>query len=117
MAGNTVIIKPAPETVLTAWHMVNAMWDAGIPREVLQFVPTTDDEVGRGLVTDERVNAVILTGAYETAQMFLSWKPNLRLFAETSGKNAMIITAMADRDQAIKDLAKSAFGHAGQKCS
>ncbi|GAB5493824.1 MAG: bifunctional proline dehydrogenase/L-glutamate gamma-semialdehyde dehydrogenase [Phototrophicaceae bacterium] len=117
MAGNTVIIKPAPETVLTAWHMVNAMWDAGIPRDVLQFVPTTDDEVGRGLVTDERVSAVILTGAYETAQMFLSWKPTLRLFAETSGKNALIITAMADRDQAIKDLAKSAFGHAGQKCS
>lgn len=117
MAGNTVIIKPAPETVLTAWYMVNAMWDAGIPRDVLQFVPTTDDEVGRSLVTDERVKAVILTGAYETAQMFLSWKPDLRLFAETSGKNAMIITAMADRDQAIKDLAKSAFGHAGQKCS
>lgn len=117
MAGNTVIIKPAPETVLTAWHMVNAMWEAGIPRDVLQFAPTTDDEVGRGLVTDDRVDAVILTGAYETAQMFLSWKPTLRLFAETSGKNAMIITAMADRDQAIKDLTKSSFGHAGQKCS
>ena len=117
MAGNTVIIKPAPETVLTAWHMVKAMWDAGIPKDVLQFVPTTDDEVGKGLVTDERVNAVILTGAYDTAKMFLGWKPNLTLFAETSGKNAMIITAMADRDQAIKDLAKSAFGHAGQKCS
>ncbi len=117
MAGNSVIIKPAPETVLTAWAMVNAMWDAGIPRDVLQFVPTTDDEVGQGLVTDERIAAVILTGAYETAKMFLGWKPNLRLFAETSGKNAMIITALADRDQAIKDLAKSAFGHAGQKCS
>lgn len=117
MAGNSVIIKPAPEAVLTAWHMVNAMWSAGIPKEVLQFVPTTDDEVGKSLVTDKRVDAVILTGAYETAQMFLSWKPTLRLFAETSGKNAMIITAMADRDQAIKDLVKSAFGHAGQKCS
>lgn len=117
MAGNTVIIKPAPETVLTAWHMVKAMWDGGIPKDVLQFVPTTDDEVGKGLVTDERVNAVILTGAYDTAKMFLGWKPTLTLFAETSGKNALIITAMADRDQAIKDLAKSAFGHAGQKCS
>ncbi|MGJ3239192.1 MAG: bifunctional proline dehydrogenase/L-glutamate gamma-semialdehyde dehydrogenase [Anaerolineae bacterium] len=117
IAGNSVIIKPAPEAVLIAWQMVNAMWDAGIPRDVLQFVPTTDDEVGKGLVTDERVSAVILTGAYETARMFLGWKPSLRLFAETSGKNAMIITAMADRDQAIKDLVKSAFGHAGQKCS
>jgi RHH-type transcriptional regulator, proline utilization regulon repressor / proline dehydrogenase / delta 1-pyrroline-5-carboxylate dehydrogenase len=60
---------------------------------------------------------VVLTGAYETARMFLSWKPELKLFAETSGKNALVITASADPDLAVKDLVKSAFGHAGQKCS
>ncbi len=49
--------------------------------------------------------------------MFLDWKPELHLFAETSGKNALIITAAADPDQAVKDLVKSAFGHSGQKCS
>jgi RHH-type transcriptional regulator, proline utilization regulon repressor / proline dehydrogenase / delta 1-pyrroline-5-carboxylate dehydrogenase len=49
--------------------------------------------------------------------MFLDWKPDMRLFAETSGKNSLIITAAADPDQAIKDLVKSAFGHSGQKCS
>ncbi|MCA9891585.1 MAG: bifunctional proline dehydrogenase/L-glutamate gamma-semialdehyde dehydrogenase [Anaerolineae bacterium] len=117
MAGNTVLFKPAPEAVLLGWLIVNAFWDAGVPRDVLQFVPTTDDEVGKALVTDDRVDGVILTGAYETARMFLGWKPEMRLFAETSGKNSMIITAMADRDQAVKDLVKSAFGHAGQKCS
>ena len=117
MAGNTVLFKPAPEAALVGWQIVNALWDAGIPKAVLQFVPTTDNEVGKGLVTDERVDAVILTGAYDTARMFLNWKPDMRLFAETSGKNAMIVTAMADRDQAVKDLVKSAFGHAGQKCS
>ncbi|MES2657361.1 MAG: bifunctional proline dehydrogenase/L-glutamate gamma-semialdehyde dehydrogenase [Verrucomicrobiota bacterium] len=117
VAGNTVILKPAPETVLTAWALVNALWDAGIPREILQFLPCPDNEVGRSLVTDPRIGAVVLTGAYETARMFLDWKPELRLFAETSGKNALIITAAADRELAIKDLVKSAFGHAGQKCS
>jgi len=117
MAGNTVILKPAPEAVLVSWYLCNALWDAGIPRDVLQFLPAPDNEVGRALVTDPRVNAVILTGAYSTARMFLSWKPDLALFAETSGKNAMIITAMADHDQAIRDLVKSAFGHNGQKCS
>jgi RHH-type transcriptional regulator, proline utilization regulon repressor / proline dehydrogenase / delta 1-pyrroline-5-carboxylate dehydrogenase len=59
----------------------------------------------------------VLTGAYQTAELFLGWKPSLRLMAETSGKNAMIITAAADVDAAVKDLVKSAFGHAGQKCS
>ncbi|MDA0246477.1 MAG: proline dehydrogenase family protein [Chloroflexi bacterium] len=117
MAGNTVIIKPAPEAVLVAWEMCKALWEAGIPKEALQFVPTTDDEVGRSLVTDGRINAVILTGAYSTGRMFLGWKPELRLLAETSGKNSLIISGMADHDQAIKDLVKSAFGHNGQKCS
>ena len=117
VAGNTVILKPAPETVLTAWVMVNALWEAGVPKDVLQFLPCPDNEVGRSLVTDPRIGAVILTGAYETARMFLSWKPGLHLFAETSGKNALVITAAADPDLAVKDLVKSAFGHSGQKCS
>lgn len=117
MAGNSVILKPAPETVFVAWEVVNAFWEAGIPQNVLQFVPTTDDEVGQSLVIDDRVNAVILTGGYDTARLFLSWKPTLRLLAETSGKNSMIISALADHDQAIKDLVYSAFGHSGQKCS
>jgi RHH-type proline utilization regulon transcriptional repressor/proline dehydrogenase/delta 1-pyrroline-5-carboxylate dehydrogenase len=116
-AGNAVLLKPAPEAVLVGWHLARALWDAGIPREALQFVPLGDDEVGRDLITDPRVDGVILTGSVETARRFLDWRPDLRLFAETSGKNAMIVTALADRDQAIRDLVRSAFGHDGQKCS
>jgi len=116
-AGNAVLLKPALEAVLVGWHLANALWEAGIPREVLQFVPCLDDEVGRALITDPRVDAVILTGSVETARRFLEWRPELRLFAETSGKNAIIVTALADRDQAVRDLVRSAFGHNGQKCS
>lgn len=116
-AGNAVLFKPAPEAVLVGWHLASALWEAGIPRDALQFVPCPDDEVGRGLITDPRVDAVILTGSVETARRFLAWRPDLRLFAETSGKNAIIVTALADRDQAVRDLVRSAFGHNGQKCS
>ncbi len=117
MTGNAVILKPAPETVLVGWHLAQAFWAGGVPKDILQFVPTPDNEVGQTLVTDSRVAAVILTGSLQTAQRFQHWKPDLRLFAETSGKNSLIITSMADRDQAIKDLVRSAFGHNGQKCS
>ncbi|MFC4994605.1 bifunctional proline dehydrogenase/L-glutamate gamma-semialdehyde dehydrogenase [Rubritalea tangerina] len=117
MAGNSVIMKPAPESVYTAWVMVNQLWDAGVPREVLQFVPCPDNEIGRSLVSSDRVGAVVLTGAYETGRMFQNWKADMRLYAETSGKNSLIITNAADPDQAIKDLVKGSFGHAGQKCS
>ena len=116
-AGNAVILKPAPEAVLVGWWLATCLWQADIPHEVLQFLPCPDDEIGRGLVTDPRVGGVILTGSVETARLFLGWRPDLPLFAETSGKNAIVITSLADRDQAIRDLVRSAFGHNGQKCS
>ncbi|MFV1989358.1 MAG: aldehyde dehydrogenase family protein, partial [Acidimicrobiales bacterium] len=52
-----------------------------------------------------------------TAELFHSWRPDLRLFGETSGKNALVITSHADIDLAVSDLVRSAFGHTGQKCS
>ncbi len=116
-AGNAVILKPAPETVATAAELVAQLHDAGVPRDVLQLVRCPDDGVGRHLITHDDVDTVVLTGAYDTARMFLDWKPQLRLIAETSGKNAMVVTGGADIDLAIRDLVRSAFGHAGQKCS
>jgi RHH-type proline utilization regulon transcriptional repressor/proline dehydrogenase/delta 1-pyrroline-5-carboxylate dehydrogenase len=116
-AGNSVILKPAPETVGVAYKLAQQLWEGGIPRDVLQFFACPDGETGKALITDPRVSAVVLTGAYETAKMFLSWRPALKLYAETSGKNAIIVTGQADRDLAIKDLIKSAFSHSGQKCS
>ena len=116
-AGNAVILKPAPETAAVAYELARQLWDAGVPREVLQLVPTRDDECGRHLVTHVGVSAVVLTGSFDTAALFTSWKPTLRLLAETSGKNAIVVTASADIDLAVKDIVQSAFGHAGQKCS
>ena len=116
-AGNTVIFKSAPETVATSWLLANYLWSAGVPREVLQFVSTRDDGVGRYLVSHSQVDAVILTGAFETATTFISWRQDINLLAETSGKNAILISASADIDNAVKDLVQSAFAHAGQKCS
>jgi len=117
MAGNSVILKPAPETVLTAWHLACQLWEAGVPRDVLQFLPLVDGDDGKALLSDPRTSIIVLTGAYSTAQLFQSWRPDMRLYAETSGKNSMIISSAADLDLAIKDLVRSAFGHAGQKCS
>lgn len=117
MAGNAVVLKPAPETPQLGWMLANLLWTAGVPRGVLQFVTCDDGETGKSLICDPRTSAVVLTGGYDTARLFQSWRPSLPLFAETSGKNSLIVSAMADRDLAVKDLVRSAFGHAGQKCS
>lgn len=116
MAGNSVVFKPAPATVQTAWFLVQQLWAAGVPRDVLRFYPC-DNSLGEKLLTDLRIACAVLTGSYATARKFQSWRPSLPLLAETSGKNALIITAQADRELAIKDLVRSAFGHSGQKCS
>ena len=116
-AGNTVILKPAPETVATAWEIVTHLWAGGVPKDVLQFLPMRDDENGKYLITHPDIDGLILTGSFDTAALFTSWRPEINLMAETSGKNAMLISACADIDIAVKDLVQSAFGHAGQKCS
>jgi len=116
-AGNTVILKPAPETEGTGALVAEHCWEAGVPRDALLLLPAPEDDAGRRLITHPDVGGVILTGSYDTARLFRSWRPDIRLHAETSGKNAIVITAAADLDLAVKDLAQSAFGHAGQKCS
>ncbi len=116
-AGNAVILKPSSEAVAVAGELARALWEGGVPPALLQFLPTRDREAGRALVTHPDVGAVVLTGSFETARMFLEWRPSLHLHAETSGKNAIVITATADLDEAIADLVRSAFGHGGQKCS
>lgn len=116
MAGNSVVFKPAKATLQIAWHLSRQLWSAGVPADVLQFFPC-DNATGQAFLSDPRISACILTGGYSTARLFQSWRPDLPLFAETSGKNALVITAQADRELAIKDLVRSAFGHSGQKCS
>jgi RHH-type transcriptional regulator, proline utilization regulon repressor / proline dehydrogenase / delta 1-pyrroline-5-carboxylate dehydrogenase len=116
-AGNSVILKPPPEARRTAQHLVEQLHRGGVPNDAVQFVACPDNEVGRRLISHPDVDSVILTGAYETAELFRSWKSGMHLLAETSGKNAIVITQAADLDLAIRDLVRSAFGHAGQKCS
>ncbi|MCP4886006.1 MAG: aldehyde dehydrogenase family protein, partial [Planctomycetaceae bacterium] len=115
--GNRVILKPASETVLIASLLCDAFWQAGVPRDALQLIPCDDEVAETGLVSNQMIDTVVLTGGTSTAQRMLQVRPGLHLLAETGGKNATIVTAMADRDQAIKHIIHSAFGHAGQKCS
>lgn len=116
-AGNTVILKPASDAVLPAWELCQCFWRGGVSKKALQFVPCSGGKEGAQLVQHPAANAVILTGGTETARAMLRAKQDLPLAAETGGKNATIVTAMADRDLAIKNVLHSAFSHAGQKCS
>jgi len=116
-AGNTVILKPAPDTVLVAHLLCECFWKAGVSKKTLQMLPGYGSTVGQHLVSHDDVDTVILTGGTKTALKILRDNPDVNLLAETGGKNATIVTAMADRDQAIKHILHSAFSLSGQKCS
>jgi RHH-type proline utilization regulon transcriptional repressor/proline dehydrogenase/delta 1-pyrroline-5-carboxylate dehydrogenase len=116
-SGSAVVIKPAKQARRSGSVMVDALWEAGVPRELLALVQLEERDLGTQLVSHPSVDRVILTGGYETAELFRSFRQDLPLLAETSGKNAIIVTPSADLDLAAKDVVYSAFGHAGQKCS
>ncbi len=120
-AGAAAIVKPAPQVVrcseIALGIIADALAEEGVPARLLQLLRTDEEAAGKRLVSHPDVDVVVLTGATDTARLFASWRPNLRLLAETSGKNALVVTPSADVDLAVADLVRSAFGHAGQKCS
>ncbi|HEY8589284.1 MAG TPA: proline dehydrogenase family protein, partial [Naasia sp.] len=116
-AGSGVILKPAPQARRTGAVLAEALWAAGVPRKLLAFADLDEERLGRALIEHRGVDRVLLTGSWETAAMFRSWRPALPLAAETSGKNSRVVTPSADLDLAAADVVRSAFGHAGQKCS
>ena len=116
-AGKRVILKPSTNAAATAFLTSKCLYEAGIPDSAFAFLPAEEISLDPFLAEGEVFDAVILTGGTETARFLLERNPSLRLYAETGGKNSTIVTALSDRDQAIKNVIWSAFGNAGQKCS
>ena len=104
-AGSAVIFKPAVQAARCGALLARLMWDAGVPRDALFSIQISENDLGRQLISDPRVDQVILTGGFETASLFREFRPDLHLLAETSGKNAIVVTESADLDLAAKDLA------------
>lgn len=121
-AGNTVIAKPAEQTTLTAYLAVQILHDAGVPAEVLQFLPGDGATVGAALTRDPRVTGVVFTGSTETAwainrALAARKAPLATLIAETGGQNALIADSSALPEQLVNDALMAAFDSAGQRCS
>ena len=121
-AGNTVIAKPAEQSTLVAFRLAELLYSAGIPKEVLAFLPGAGPELGNALLHDPRVAGVAFTGSTETARR-INHKLAMRngplpcLIAETGGINAMLVDSSALPEQVVQDVVQSAFNSAGQRCS
>ena len=120
-AGNPVLAKPAEQTPIAAYLATGLLNEAGLPPGVLQLLPG-DGTVGAALVKDKRVAGVAFTGSNATGwaiQQALAERRGalVPLIAETGGLNAMIADSSALPEQVIRDVVRSAFDSAGQRCS
>ena len=121
-AGNSVIAKPAEQTNLIGFEAVKLLHEAGVPKDVLQFLPGDGATVGAALTRDPRVAGVAFTGSTDTARAInraLAARDAAIgvLIAETGGQNALIADSSALPEQLVKDALASAFTSAGQRCS
>lgn len=121
-AGNAVIAKPATLTPLIGFHVIQVLHEAGVPKEVLHFLPGPSRLLGSALISDHRVNGIVFTGSTTTAeqiQQTLAERggPIIPFIAETGGINAMIVDSSALIEQVVDDVLVSAFRSAGQRCS
>ncbi|MGJ0514600.1 MAG: bifunctional proline dehydrogenase/L-glutamate gamma-semialdehyde dehydrogenase PutA [Methylomicrobium sp.] len=121
-AGNTVIAKPAAQTSLTAMRCIQLLHQAGVPGEVLQFLPAEGGLIGKHLLAVPGIGGVVFTGSTATArtinQTLAQHQPAIvPLIAETGGQNAMIADSSAHVEQLVMDAIGSAFNSAGQRCS
>ncbi|MFC6670209.1 bifunctional proline dehydrogenase/L-glutamate gamma-semialdehyde dehydrogenase PutA [Marinobacterium aestuariivivens] len=122
VTGNTVIAKPAEQTSLIAFRAIQLALDAGIPADAIALLPGDGATVGAPLTSDPRVAGVAFTGSTETAQLInraLAKRDTevVPLIAETGGQNAMLIDSTSLPEQVVRDVVRSAFASAGQRCS
>lgn len=121
-AGNAVLAKPAEQTPLVAHRAAQLLLEAGVPPDVLAFLPGDGAGIGAFAVADSRVSGVAFTGSTETARVInrsLAARdgPIAALIAETGGQNAMFVDSSALPEQVVLDAVYSAFNSAGQRCS
>lgn len=125
VTGNTAIMKPAEQSGVIGAKLMECFQQAGVPAGVVNFLPGEGEEVGPVLVNHPEVALIAFTGSLKVALLINEQASRTgggqqfvkRVIAEMGGKNAVIVDADADLDEAVKGVVDSAFGYGGQKCS
>jgi aldehyde dehydrogenase (NAD+) len=119
ICGNTVIMKPASVAPLSAWRLIEACHEAGIPKGVVNFVAGSGGDVGDALVDAKHLKAISFTGSCGVGQSLheRASKRRLRIQLEMGGKNPTIVLADCDFNAAVENVVNAAFFSTGQKCT
>lgn len=123
--GNAVIVKPASNTPVIGYKMVEIFEEAGVPAGVVNFLPGSGGEIGDALVEHPQTRFVSFTGSKDIGTRIFERAAKVqpgqrwlkRVVAEMGGKDAIIVDASADIEAAVEGIVTSSFGFSGQKCS
>ncbi|HKT46101.1 MAG TPA: L-glutamate gamma-semialdehyde dehydrogenase [Candidatus Acidoferrales bacterium] len=125
VTGNTVVLKPSEESPIVAAKMVEILYEAGIPKEALNFITGVGEVAGDALVKNPKTRFVAFTGSKEVGLLISEaagkrapgqlWIK--RAVLEMGGKDSTVVDEEADVDAAVEGVAQAAFGYQGQKCS
>ena len=119
ICGNTIVLKPASGTPLSAVKLVEIFEEAGLPSGVLNLITGSGAAIGNHLVEHPKVHAVSFTGSTEIGTDIYARGARLlkKVQCEMGGKNAVIVLADADMDKALASIVQGAFGSTGQRCT
>jgi len=125
VAGNPIILKPAEQSMATAYLLYERMIKAQFVKSAVQFLPGVGEDIGPKLVLHKDVANICFTGSMKVGHeitklantMVFGQRQMKRVICEMGGKNAIIVDDDADLDEAVISTVKSAFSYAGQKCS
>ncbi|MFC1513704.1 aldehyde dehydrogenase family protein [candidate division KSB1 bacterium] len=115
-AGNSVILKPATVTPLSALKLAEALLEAGLPPEVLQVITGSGVKLGEVLVPDERIKMVSLTGGLDAGKQVAKWAGIKKLGMELGSNSPVIVWEDTEIDTAVESCVSGAFWAAGQNC-
>ena len=119
IAGNTIVIKPASDTPLSALRLVETLYDAGLPEGVVNIVFGPGSTIGEALLHHPDVAVISFTGSTESGRHVAieAARSLKRVSLEMGGKNAVIVMDDADLDLAVEGILWSAYGTTGQRCT
>jgi aldehyde dehydrogenase (NAD+) len=119
VAGNTVIMKPASASPLSAWSIIEACHEAGVPKGVVNFIAGSGGELGDAIVNAAPLKAISFTGSCEIGNQLheQASKRRLRIQLEMGGKNPTIVLNDAILAKAVGNTVNAAFFSTGQKCT
>ena len=126
VTGNTVIMKPAEQSSVIAAKLMALTREAGFPPGVINYLPGLGEEVGEHLVQSPKTHLIAFTGSMDVGLEILrkaavtnpfEQRHVKKVVCEMGGKNAIIVDADADLDEAVQGVLQAAFGFQGQKCS